>query len=206
MPRTACYLSACAALALAVLVAPAPALADAPVSDVMRVSRPADGEYFGLYILGKKVGYQHITLEYAPGGKDKVRLVDRAVMRANVGGRNVERRISETRIYESRPGGRLLSFVIEQGGDGGDQVLEGTATPAGVTVIRKRPGLPNEILTLKPAREVVEDADQVRVALMQKKTVTGIVLDANDLQQYRVTTNVLPPLEAAPGGVKMTLQ
>ena len=207
MPRTACSLSACAALALAVLTASGPALGQgAPVSDVMRVSRPAGGEYFGFYILGKKVGYQHISLDYVPGGKDKVRFQESAVIRGNVGGRNVERRSSETRIYESRPGGRLLSFVIERRGDGGDEVLEGTATPTGVTVIRKRPGLPNEILTLKPSREVVEDADQVRVALLQKKTVSGIVLSGDDLQSYRVTTTVLPPLEAAPGGVKMTLQ
>ncbi|HEY8205856.1 MAG TPA: transglutaminase-like domain-containing protein, partial [Myxococcaceae bacterium] len=36
--------------------------------------------------------------------------------------------------------------------------------------------------------------------------VSGLVTDATDLQQYRITTTLLPPLETAPGGVKMTLQ
>jgi transglutaminase superfamily protein len=207
MPRTTLTLGACAALAVSLAVFPLQARAeDAPVSDVMKVPRPAGGEYFGLYILGKKVGYQFIQVGYAPGGKDKVRQVDNVTMRANVGGKNVERIMNETRIYESKPNGKLLSFVVEQHGDGGDQVLEGSASAAGVRVIRKRPGLPNEILNLKPARETVEDADQVRVAVLRKATTSGIVIDTTDLQQYRVTTTLLPPLEIAPGGVKMKLQ
>jgi len=207
MPRTALVVGARAALAVCIAVLAVPARAEDPaVSDVMKVPRPAGGEYFGLYILGKKVGYQFIQVGYVPGGKDKVRMVDNVVMRANVGGRNVERIMSETRVYESKPNGKLLSFVIEQHGDGGDQVLEGSASNAGVRVIRKRPGLPNEILNLKPARESVEDADQVRVAVLRKATVSGIVVDSTDLQQYRVTTTMLPALETAPGGVKMTLQ
>src|SRR3954468_18616219 len=124
MPRTTLSLGACAALTLA-LLSPEVRAQEAAVSDVMKVPRPAGGEYFGLYILGKKVGYQFIDVGFAPGGKDKVRLVDSVVMRANVGGRNVERVMREPRLYESKPGGKLLSFSIEQHGDGGDQVLEG---------------------------------------------------------------------------------
>ncbi|HVE85491.1 MAG TPA: transglutaminase domain-containing protein, partial [Myxococcales bacterium] len=169
-----------------VLLLAAAAAGTAPVSDAVRAPRPSGGEYFGLYILGKKVGYQYTTLTFAPGSRDKVQLVESAVLRANVGGRNVERATSEVRTYEARPGGKLLSFKIEQHGDGGDQVLEGTATANGVTVIRRRPGLPNEIRTLKPSRETVEDADQVRVALLQKKTISGIVLNSEDLEQYRM--------------------
>lgn len=207
MPRKALPSGALAALAVSLSVFAGPARAeDAAVSDVMKVPRPAAGEYFGLYILGKKVGYQFLQVGFAPGSRDKVRMVDSVVMRANVGGRNVERIMSETRVYESKPSGKLLSFVIEQHGDGGDQVLEGSASNAGVRVIRKRPGLPNEILNLKPARETVEDSDQVRVALLRKASVSGIVVDSTDLQPYRVTTTVLPPLETAPGGVKMKLQ
>src|SRR6185295_14542393 len=109
MPRPALSPGARAALALSLAAAAlsVPARAqDAAVSDVMKVPRPAGGEYFGLYILGKKVGYQFIQVGYVPGGKDKVRMVDNVVMRANVGGRNVERLMSETRVYESKPGGK----------------------------------------------------------------------------------------------------
>lgn len=176
------------------------------LSDVIRAQRPADGEWLGLYILGKKVGYAYLHLTFAPGSRDKLKSVNDLVMRANVAGRNVERIIQETRLYEARPGGKLLSFVIEKKGDGGEEVFEGTVTPTGVTVIRKRPGLPNEILNLKKSEETVEDADQVRVALMRGKNVSGYVIDATDLQQNRVSTTVLPPLETTLGGVKVKLR
>jgi hypothetical protein len=176
------------------------------LSDVIRAPRPAGGEWLGLYILGKKVGYAHMNLTFAPGSRDRLKSVSDLVMRANVAGKNVERVIKETRIYEARPGGRLLSFIIEKKGDGGDETFEGTATPSGVKVIRKRPGLPDEILNLEKAEETVEDADQVRVAVLRGKTVSGSLIDANDLQQNRVTTTLLPPVEATLGGVKVKLR
>src|SRR5438874_11802809 len=115
----------CAALALA----QAPPAPPAPaVTDALRAPRPAGGEYFGMYILGKKVGYTFINLTYAPGSRDKVKYVEDSVVRATVGSREVERIMKESEVFEAKPGGRLLSFTIEQRGDGGDQVLDGTPT------------------------------------------------------------------------------
>lgn len=172
----------------------------------MRVPRPVGGQYFGLYILGKKVGYQYLNLAYVPGSTDKLKFEDTMVMRANVGERTVQRTSSETRIYESRPGGRLLSFVIEHRGDGGDQLLLGTATSTGITVLRRRPGLPDETFNLRPVRETVEDADPVRMALLHQKDVKGVILDAVHLQQYEVHTVLLPPVETMVGGVEVKIQ
>src|SRR5689334_4196248 len=45
------------------------------VSDVLRAPRPRGGEYFGLYILGKKVGYQYVNISLVPGTKDRIQLV-----------------------------------------------------------------------------------------------------------------------------------
>ncbi|MHB8873218.1 MAG: transglutaminase-like domain-containing protein [Myxococcaceae bacterium] len=192
-----------AALALAVACqkAPAPAQAAEPakvaspkpraaVSDVLSAPRPKGGEYFGLYLMNKKVGYIFASLGYAPGSTTQIQAVNEFVFKANVGTKTSERRYKETRLYEARPGGRLLSFVVDAQGDGGDQLLEATATPTGLRVIRKRPNQPNDVLNLPPSREVVEDADQARVALLRGKKLEGIITDGQDLENYKVVTTV----------------
>jgi hypothetical protein len=113
--------------------------------------------------------------------------------------------VREERIYESRPGGRLLSFRVEQTGDGGGQVLEGTATPTGLRVLRKRPGLPNEVVNKPPAKETVEDADQARVALLRGRAVKGTIVDGQDLEPYGVSTTLQPTVERVLAGVKVRL-
>ncbi len=120
-----------------------PALADEPspergavrpaVSDVLRAPRPAGGEYFGLYLVDKKVGWYFTDLQQVPG-RPEIRSVANFVFKAVVGNNTAERRHQEERIYESLPGGRLVSVVIKVAGDGGDQVLTGKATPTGFTV------------------------------------------------------------------------
>ena len=187
MRRLATVLLALAPL-LAVAGAPA-AKAPAPaLSDAVTAPRPIDGEWFGIYLNDKKVGWYYTNLKFAPGRKDQVVAVNEFVFKAIVGTRTTERLLRETRTYEAKPGGRLLSFVTEQKGDGGDQVLEGTATPTGMRVLRKRPDLPTEVLSLKPSKETVEDADQARVVVKRQQKLDGWVTDGIDLEQYRVTT------------------
>ena len=188
-----------------------PALANAQgavapeVSDAVRAQRPAGGEYLGLYLLGKKVGYMFTDLVPVPGAPEQVRSVQEIVLKVNVGDNQAERHLREERTYEARPGGRLLSFRAEQRGDGGAQVLVGTATPAGMKVLRKRPGLPDETLNLPPTQETVEDADQARVAVLRQGTVEGRILDATDLEQYKVTTTLHKPEERLLGGARVQL-
>jgi transglutaminase-like putative cysteine protease len=127
-------------------------------------------------------------------------------LKTKVGHATAERHVVEIKVYQSRPGGKLLSFLAEQTGDGGEQTLEGTATATGLRVLRKRPGRPNETLSVKPSREVVEDADQVRVALLRNATVEGLVTDTSDLEQYRVTTTLAESETRTMGGVKVRLR
>ncbi len=202
---------ACWVLAPSVGLAQAPeasrkAAPAAAVSEVLKVKRPLGGEYFGLYLMGQKVGYIFQDVGYLPGGKDKVRARTEFVFKANVGGNKAERIQKETRVYEARPNGRLLSFVVEQRGDGGDQTLEATATPQGLTVLRRRPGLPNQVLQLPPSKERVEDADQVRLAALRNKRVEGVITDAQDLQAYQVTSTPGAREERLLGGVKVSLR
>lgn len=192
-------------LALVILVS-LPALAGPALSDAVTVPRPANGEYFGLYLKGQKVGYMFsgVTLSAA---KDKVTAVTEIHFKAKVGPTATsERHMVETRVYESKPGGRLLSFVMDQKGDGGDQRLEGTATVAGITVVRKRPGKADETLKLPASKEVVEDADQARVALKRNAKVEGIITDSTDLEQYKVTTTLGGTEQRTLGGVKVVLK
>lgn len=192
-------------LALLVLLS-LPAFAAPALSEVTQVSRPAGGEYFGLYLKEKKVGYMFSTVTLSPA-KDKVTAVTEIHFKAKVGPTATsERHMVETKVYESKPKGRLLSFVLDQQGDGGDQRLEGTATPAGITVVRKRPGMPDETLKLPASKETVEDADQARVALARNAKVEGIITDTTDLEQYKVTTTLGGSEERMLGGVKVALR
>ncbi|PTL83844.1 transglutaminase family protein [Vitiosangium sp. GDMCC 1.1324] len=179
------------------------AQAPAALSDVLKARRPQGGEYLGLYLMDKKVGYVFNDLGLIPGRNDRVRSINELHFKAQVGTRMSERVHREERIYEARPGGRLVAFTIEQRGDGGTQTLEGTVTPTGMSVVRKRPGMPDETVNLPPTPEVVEDADQVRVALLRQTNVTGSSMDATDLGTYKLATTVQPAEERLVSGVKV---
>lgn len=194
-----------ALVSLGVLLAPL-AHAEQPLSDIVKVPRPEKGEYMGLYLKGQKIGYMfsHVTLSPA---KDAVISVNEMHFKAKVGANAIsDRMMKETRVYESKPGGRLLSFVMEQKGDGGDQLLEGTAMPNGIRVVRKKEGQPNEVRMLPASKEVVEDADQARVALKRNAKVIGTITDSTDLEQYGVTTTPLGTETRVVAGVSAKLR
>ncbi|MFZ5469765.1 MAG: transglutaminase-like domain-containing protein [Myxococcota bacterium] len=172
---------------------------------MLKVSRPANGEYFGLYLMGKKVGYFYTHVEAMESHPARARAVNEFVFKASVGSKISERRHKEVRVYEAKVGGRLLSFTVEQQGDGGDQTLEATATPTGLTVLRKRPHQPDEVLKLPPSPETIEDADQVRVAVFRSKNVQGRITDGMDLETYGLSTTLGEPETRTLGGVKVKL-
>jgi hypothetical protein len=206
----ALYLGACQAPPASAspekkVVAAAPAAPSAK-SDALLAPRPAGGEYFGLYLMGKKVGYIFTDLAPVPQAPDRVQSINQFFFKANVGSKVSERQHREIRIYEAKPGGKLLSFTIDQKGDGGNQLLEGTASAGGVKVIRKRPGMADESLTLKPTQETVEDADQARVALFRGKALTGMILDGQELESYSVTTTPKGQDTKLIGGVQVKVR
>ena len=191
---------------LGVAVAVAPQAAAAPLSDALRARRPAGGEWFGVYLVDKKVGWYFTDLALVPGKSTQARYVAELVFKAKAGQASVDRQHREERVYESRPGGRLLSFVFEDKGDGGTQTLLGKATQAGIEVLRRRPGHPDEKLTLPPVTETVEDADSVRVSLLRNAPVSGMVLDAMDLVAAEVTTTPGSSEHRTVNGVSVTLR
>ena len=176
-----------------------------PLSDVVKVPRPETGEFMGLYLKGQKIGYMFSNITLSPK-KDTVTAITELHFSAKVGDAVSDRMMKETRVYESKPGGKLLTFVMEQSGDGGQQSLEGSALPDGVRVVRKKPGQPNEIKLLPASKEVVEDADQARVALKRNAKVVGIITDSTDLQQYTITTTIGGTESRVIGGATVKLR
>ena len=159
-----------------------------------------------MYVVDKKLGWYFTDLALVPGTPSQARYVMEEVVKAKAGEALVERRHREERLYEARPNGRLLSFVFEDSGDGGNQTLLGTASPAGIEVLRKRPGHADEKLHLPPSKETVEDADPVRVSLLRGAAVSGMVLDARDLVPAKVTTTPGDTERRTVKGVGVTLR
>jgi transglutaminase-like putative cysteine protease len=63
--------------------------------------------------------------------------------------------------------------------------------------------MPDETVNLPPTTEVVEDADQVRVALLRQANVSGSAMDGTDLGTYKLSTTVQPAEERLISGVKV---
>ena len=82
------------------------------LSDAVTAKRPIAGEYMGLYLMGKKVGYLFTNVKFAPGRTDQVVAINEFVIKATVGTKLATRTMKETRVYESKPGGRLLTFSV----------------------------------------------------------------------------------------------
>ncbi|MCA3016951.1 MAG: transglutaminase domain-containing protein, partial [Myxococcaceae bacterium] len=177
----------CALFCLVVVAAPALAQKGPPLSDAVTVARPPEGEFFGVYLQNQKVGWMFSQVKLNQAG-DQLVAVNELHFLAKVGTRITDRMMKETKVFEAKPGGKLLSLRLEQKGDGGDQILDGLSTKQGLKVIRTRPGKPDETLLLPAPKEVAEDADQVRVALKRRAKVEGIVTDSTDLKQYVWTT------------------
>lgn len=190
---------------LSVLLASIAVAAEPALSDAATVKRPAEGEFMGLYLKGQKIGYMFSQITLSPDKKTLTAVTELHFM-AKVGKEVSDRKMKETRVYEAKPGGKLISFLMEQSGDGGEQRLEGTALPTGVRVVRKKPGLPNDVKMLPASKEVVEDADQARVALKRNAKVSGTITDSTDLMQYGVTTTLGGTEKRTVSGVQATLR
>jgi hypothetical protein len=205
MPTSLRRLSILFCLTALSVARPVSAAPKAPLSDALKAARPKSGEHFGLYLLDKKVGYAFNDLSLAHGTTDKAKAVSEFFFRANVGDKVSERRHTEVRFYEAKPGGRLLSFTIEDKGDGGEQRLEGEARLDGIRVVRKRPGRAVETLSLPATAETIEDADQPRVAVFRSQPIVGTVLDGQDLDSYKMTTTLKPTERRLVRGVNVLL-
>jgi transglutaminase-like putative cysteine protease len=150
--------------------------------DVLSVERPAEPEWFGLYLMGKKAGWSRNDLRREiRDGKDVLVARSETLIRATVGGREVERRQEEERVYEARAGGRLLTFRSAWSGDGGDRTVTG-ACDRGTCRATLVAGASREERVVEGVRDTADLAEGVRLAAARRGTVSGGQLDLEKLR------------------------
>ncbi|HET8538761.1 MAG TPA: transglutaminase-like domain-containing protein [Anaeromyxobacter sp.] len=150
--------------------------------DVLSVERPAEPEWFGLYLMGKKAGWSRSELRREiRDGRDLLVLRSETLIRATVGGREVERRQEEERAYEARPGGRLVSFRSVWAGDGGDRTVTGSCerTTCRAALVA---GATREERVVEGVRDTADLAEGVRLAAARRGSVSGGQLDLEKLR------------------------
>jgi len=150
--------------------------------DVLTVRRPAEPEWFGLYLVGKKAGYSkaHLVRELRDG-RDVLVGRSETVIRATVGGKSVERRQDEERVYEARPGGPLVAVRASWSGDGGDRKVEGTCARRVCKIVEDTASGRQE-RTVEGVTETADLADGVRLAGARRGAVRGRQLDLEKLR------------------------
>ena len=178
--------------------APAPR----PSATILDVPRPADPEWFGVYLMGKKAGYSRgwVGVETRDGRRVLVARSESTVS-ATVGERTVRRTQADEKVYEATPGGRLLAFSSRREGDGGNRSVEGTCTPTGCVARLVAEGQKEE-RTLPPVAETSEQADPARLAATRQSTVGGEQLDLEGLRVKKMEDRYVGTALVAAGGVE----
>lgn len=191
-PAAVAVLLALGAAALPATAAAAPkgsppaAPACRPRTTVLELRRPAGPEWFGLYLMGKKVGWLRSEVVAETRGARKV-LVARQEMlvEAKVGPRQVRRTQRDEKVYEARPGGHLLTFDSVRNGDGGDRQVHLSCSAQGCrTTLSAEDG--KRTLDIARPAETAEQADAARLAAARCETVTGVQIQAEDLRERKM--------------------
>jgi hypothetical protein len=166
---------------------PATPSAEAPAAPtVLTVKRPAGPEWFGLYLVGKKAGYTRTEIR-TETREGRTVLVARQETELTVAvGPNTVRRVQrDEKVYEARPGGRLLEFRSLRSGDGGERSARGRCAADGCAVVVEAEGGREERRIPDP-RETAEQADAARLAAALRGDVQGPQLEAEQLRVRQV--------------------
>jgi hypothetical protein len=175
----------------------------AAAPDVMTLKRPAEPEWLGIYVLGKKAGWSVTQVAVEKRGGRAV-LVGRAetVIQAMVGERTVTRKTFDEKIFEARAGGRLLSFTARREGDGGTRTIEGRCAADSCAVALTGDGR-REQRTIPAVRETADDADATRLAAARQETRRGFQLDPDRLREKQVESRFVERRTVAAAGVEV---
>jgi transglutaminase-like putative cysteine protease len=161
-------------------------------TNILTLARPKGPEWFGLYLVGKKAGWSCMEIvRQRRGGKDVLVARGETVLKATLAtpdgtSTSVSRSQRDERVYEAKPGGRLLSFTSERAGDGGARKVEVHCTKSGCRATLTAPGSPPETRDLPPVDETTEQADGARLAAAQRATLRGSQLEPEQLRVRKV--------------------
>jgi transglutaminase-like putative cysteine protease len=172
--------------------------------DALTLPRPREPEWFGLYLLGKKAGWTRMeVVRERRGGSDVLVARQETMVQASVGERNVERRQWDEKVYEARPGGRLVEYRSRRSGDGGDRTLELRCTPQVCqATFRAEGGIP-QIRDLPYPGETAEQADPFRLAAALRGTVTGVQVEPEQLRVKKMKDSFLRRSRLRGAGVEV---
>jgi hypothetical protein len=171
-------------------------------TNVIDLPRPPQPEWFGVYLMGKKAGFSRtwVGVETREGRRVFVARTESTIS-ATVGARTVKRAQVDEKVYEARPGGRLVAFFGRREGDGGDRRVEGRCTPEGCTAQLSSQGQREE-RKLPPVGETAEQADAARLAAARRGVVTGEQLDLEALRVKKMEDRYTGTALLAAGGVE----
>jgi len=154
--------------------------------DILTVKRPAGPEWYGIYLVGRKAGFTRTELgvEERQGRRVLVARVETEIT-ATVGPRTVKRAQRDEKVYEARPGGRLLAFRSERQGDGGERSFSGTCGPAECAVVVESEAGREERRIPHPG-ETAEQADAARLVAATGEPLRGPQLEMEQLRVREV--------------------
>jgi hypothetical protein len=150
------------------------------------LARPRGREWFGLYLVGKKAGHTwtEVGLERRQGREVLVARAETSLT-ATLGGSTVTRLQRDEKVYEARPGGRLLAFSTRRAGDGGDRSFTGTCGERTCEVVVASADR-RETRSIPHPGETAEQADAARLAAALRGTVRGAQLQVDQLRVRQV--------------------
>jgi transglutaminase-like putative cysteine protease len=160
---------------------PAPAARGQAV-DVLSVPRPRGPEWFGIYLLGRKTGWARMEVgRESRSGQPVLVARQETVVQVTLGDRVVRRAQKDEKVYQARPGGRLLEYRSERSGDGGDRTLALTCDGQGCrAAIRAEGG--EEVRQVPPPGDTAEQADPFRLAAARRGVVEGRQIESEHLR------------------------
>jgi len=174
----------------------------ATLPDALTVTRPTGPEWFGLYLVGKKAGFTRVELaRELRDGRDVLVGRSETTVRATVGGKTVERRQEEERVYEARHQGPLVAVRAVWSGDGGERTVSGTCARAVCSLVEETPAGRQE-RRIEGVTETAELADGVRLAAARRGAVRGRQLDLEKLRVKEMQDVFLRRETIAGGGVQ----
>lgn len=153
-----------------------------PTASILAVRRPAGTEWFGVYLLNKKVGWLRTEVSRERReGQDVLLASQEMVIEAKVDTRAVRRAQKDEKVYEAKPGGRLLSYTSERTGDGGNRKSQLVCGPTECqATLTADDGTKTKVVKLPG--ETAEQADAARLAAARCGEVTGTQVDLDRLR------------------------
>lgn len=157
-----------------------------PEATALDLRRPATSEWLALYLGQVKLGALEASVTREVRGGGPVLVVRSAITMAASTGRGAAHSTErEERVYEARPGGRLLSFSLRATGHQGELSVDGRCTPEGCVAQVATPQGRDE-RRFPPVGESIEMADAERLVAARRAPLSGPRLNVRNLAVSRV--------------------